>query len=891
MQKKTILLIFLIFSTLLLYAQNTITINGIVKDSIGTPVGSASVTLINENGAGISFTKTDQQGLFNTEFQGNKEHLSLKITAIGYQQLVVPLSTIAHYPYIATLKKAYNQLSEVTVKSKSKISLSSDTLKYNVSAFKDKNDRVIADLIGRLPGIQVDDNGAISYNGKRITSVYVDGDNLLDGKYRTATNNVPVDAVEQVQVIERDQPIKALNGYMVANNISLNLKLADHARTITINTGFLGLGNKAYVAELNNLIFKKKIKSINNLKVNNIGQNLQSEHANIGVSFNSSEIGLKTPRPYLSMMSERTPTLAEKYHLINNDNAGNINALYKLKSDWDLRLNIAAMELKRNYNYNNSVNYFLPNADTVRYNEIQHTIEKLSQWQIGAQIEKNSNSIYLKSNTKLNLPKWDQSGGTSQNNVAFKQIQPTNQLSLSNETNLTKAMGVDHVLQYNSVLQFYKMNENLKISPGVQQAIVNDSIGYLMLSQQVRTKNLFINQSATYKTKFDHFIFSASLGAYYEHNTLNSDLYKTDSLNIISTVGKHFENDVVFENIGLSGKAALIYKLQRGSLSLETTPTYSLIKYNTLDAVNAKKNTYFLFNPIIEFRNKIGKYSELDFRYSRQTSFGEITDIYPGNILVSYRQFSSNDIPLPKTDLHVIGARYAYRKPIKMLFYFISLNYDRTGQNFINSYVIDSGVTKAIAIDYKNVTNKYAFIGNISKYLFSIATSISASGNIGLQQGNSLYNNEISPFNAYSMNLSLTARKKILSKITISLTGDLGKFINEQNTLDDPVIKSITRLSKLKTEWQHNLSDQVGYTIAYNFTSYQQALRQMVNNSFLDLNLKYSPAKWKSFFELQCINLINQNLYQQINSDSNQLSTFQLPLRPRTLLLKYSFTF
>ncbi|GEM63428.1 Plug and carboxypeptidase regulatory-like domain-containing protein [Sphingobacterium faecium] len=891
MCKKTILLVFLIFSTRLLYGQSTIIINGIVNDSIGTPVGYASITLINENGAGISFTKTDQQGSFNIELQGNKELLSLKITAIGYQQLVVPLSNIAHYPYVAILKKAYNKLSEVTVKTKSKISLSSDTLKYNVNAFKDKNDRVIADLIARLPGIQVDDNGAISYNGKRITNVYLDGDNLLDGKYRTATSNVPVDAVEQVQVIERDQPIKALNGYMVANNISLNLKLADHARTISINTGFIGLGNKAYVAELNNLIFKDKVKSINNLKVNNIGQNLQTEHANIGISFNSSEVGLKTPKPYLSMMSERTPTLAEKYHLINNDYAGNINALYKLKSDWDLRLNIAAMELKRNYNYNNVVNYFLPNADTVRYNEIQHTIEKLSHWQIGAQIEKNSNSIYVKSNTKIDLPRWDRSGGTIQNNVAFKQIQPTNQLSLSNETNLTKAMGVDHVVQYNSVLQFYKMNENLNISPGIQQDIVNDSMSYLMLNQQVRTKNLFINQSATYKTKFDRFILSAALGAYYDHNTLNSNLYKTDSLNVISTVGKNFENDIVFKNIGLYGKAALIYQLQRGSLSLETTPTYSFIKYNKRDAVNAEKKNYFLFNPIIEFRNKIGKYSELDFRYSRQTSFGEITDIYPGNILVSYRQFSANDIPLPKTDLHTIGARYAYRKPIKMLFYFISLNYDRTGQNFIISYVIDSGATKANAINYKNVTNKYALSGNISKYLFPIATNISASGNIGLQQGNSLYNNEISPYNGYNMNISLKARKKILSELTISIAGDLAKFINEQNTWDDTVIKNITRLSKIKAEWQHNISDQIAYTFAYNFTSYKQASRQIVNNSFLDLNLKYSPANWKSFFELQCINLTNQKLYQQMNSDSNQLMTFQLPLRPRTILLKYAFTF
>ncbi len=888
MQKISVLLLLLTCSTDLLFAQSTTRIHGIVKDSIGEVLESASVTVIDQNGAGISFAKTDRKGFFDMLFQRSEEHFSLKITYIGYQQLVVPLSAISHYPYVAILKRTHNQLSEITVKSNNKISLSSDTVNYNVSALKDQNDRVIADLIARLPGIQIDDNGAISYNGKRISTVYIDGDNLLDGKYRTATNNVPVDAVEQVQVIERDQPIKALNGYTVASNVALNLKITEHARTVTINTGALGLGNKAYTGELNNLILKKGIKSVNNIKANNIGQNLQAEQAAIGVSYSSSEIGLKTPTPYLTMMSGVTPTLNEKYHLINNDNAGNVNALYKLKSDWALRLNMAVLELRRKYNYSNSVNYFLPNADTVRYHEIQHTTERLSQWQIGAQIEKNSNSVYLKSNTKLDLPNWYRSGGTNQNNLAFKQIQPTNQLSLSNETNLTKAMGVDQVLQYNSVLQFYKTNENLKISPGIQQEIVNDSIDYMLLDQQVSTKNLFVNQSATYKTKFARFVLSTSLGINYEHNTLLTDLHKTDSLNSSSTVGTDFRNNVVFKNMGLFGKAALIYLLKKGSLSLEASPSYNFINFNAADA---EQNTFFRFNPALDYRNRIGKYSELDFRYSQQSIFGEIDDIYTGTILTNYRQFSTNNTPLPQTDLHSIWARFAYRKPISMLFYAVSLNYDRSSQNFINSYIIDAGVTKTIAIDYQNATDKYAFSGNISKYIFWIGANISAGANIGLQKGNSLYNNEIANFHAYHVNISLTARKKIWSKITVSLTGDLGGLTHEQSTSQDLVIRNISKLNKVKAEFQHNLSDQIAYTIVNNFTSYKQASTQPVKNNFLDLNLKYSPIKWKSFFELQCINLINQKLYQHIHADANQLSIFQLPLRSRTLLLKYSFTF
>lgn len=891
MYKKAILLSFmLLLSSLILSAQGILSVNGVVKDSIGNPVVAASVTIINESGSGIDFTKTNQQGLFNFKFSKTAEKLFIKVTCLGYQQNTTPFAQNINDTYIITLKKAVNQLKEVTIKSNTKISLSSDTLKYNVKAFRDQNDKVIADLINKLPGIQVDEKGSISYNGKRITNVYIDGDNLLDGKYGIATKSVPVGAVEQVQVIERDQPIKALNGYVVTNNVSLNLKLTDSARTITINTGHVGAGNKAYSAELNNLIFKKKVKSINNLKANNIGQDLLGENANMGVSFNNNEVNLKTSQPYLSMEAGTQPTVSDKYYLMNNDYAGSINALFKLKSDWGIRLNLSSLQLKRKYNYSNLVNYFLP-KDTITYQELQDNVYKLNQWQFLGQVEKNSNSIYLKSITKLEIPKWDKNGITAQNGLDFSQKQPSNYLSLSNETNVVKALGTDNILQYNSVVQYYKMDESLQISPGIQENIVNDSIGYLMLDQKVNTKNVFINQSASYKLKFNRFILSASLGVSFEHNKLNSNLYKTDSTNNISEIGKRFKNDIKFNRLSLFGKASLIYLLQKGSLSVELSPSNDFINYVSPEKNIATRNKYFLVNPIIEFRKNISKYGELNFRFAQQTEFGQVGEIYPGTILVNYRQFNFNETPLPKTDITSLSARYSYRKPIKMLFYNLNFSYNKTIQNFINSYTIDSGLTKSIAIDFKNKTDKYAVNGNISKYLFFAETNLSANGGFGLQKGFSFYNNEITPFNAYDFNLGITLRKKIFNQVTFSVTGDMRKLINKQSTLQNAEIKNETKIEKLKADWQHNLNSQLSYTLSYNFTSYQQSLQQPVRNNFLDLNIKYAPTKWKSYFEFQCINLVNQNIYQQINSSPNQLSVFQIPLRERTFLLKYFFTF
>lgn len=891
MFKKIIFLCLpLIFCAVLLYAQNTLSVSGFVKDSIGNPIASASVTIINPNGVGTTFSKTNEKGLFKFNYQGGNEILSIKINVLGYQQHTQAVQQKKEQHLDIVLKQTTFKLNEVTIRSNAKISLSSDTLKYNVKGFQESNDRVIGDVIKRLPGIQIDDNGSITYNGKRITNVYIDGDNLLDGRYKMATNNVPVGSVDQIQVIERDQPIKALNGYVSSNNISLNIKLTDSARIMTATTGNIGAGNKAYTGELNNLIFNNKIKAINNFKTNNIGENLEAEQASVGISFNN-EVPLKTPQTFLSMESETLPSLKEKYYLINNDNSGSINALVKLKSDWGLRFNLSTLQLKRKYRYNNTVNYFLGNADTVRYDETQDNVYHLNQWHAEAQVEKNSKAIYLKSITKFEIPKWDRNGNTIQNEQSFGQSQPTNYTSISNETNLIRALGINNIIQYNGLVQYYKVDENLQITPGIQESIVNNDLSYLGLNQHSNTKNIYIDQSVTFKTKFKRFVFSAAAGISYEDNHLGSNLFRTDSINNISPVGNQFKNDVSFKNVALYGKASMMYLLERGSISLEASPTFDNIRYGDTNKSLSKKNNYFLINPIIEFRKKLEKYAELNASFSQQTNFGQVNNIYNGSILVNYRQFNSNNTPLPKTDVSHFNVRISYRKPIKMLFYNFSFGYDRTKQNFISSYSIDSGLTKSIAINFRNKLHQYSLSGNISKYLFPLEVNISAHGSLNMQKGNTFYNSEITPFNIFQISTGLTFRKKIFSKITLLLSGDMSRSVNRQESLNSGLIKNETANEKIKSEWLHNLSSEVSYSLAYSFVLFRQSLQQPIRNQFLDLSLKFAPTKWKSFFEFQCINLINQNIYRQINSGANQLSTYQMPLRERTFLLKYTFTF
>ena len=101
----------------------------------------------------------------------------------------------------------------------------SDTIAYNVASFKGQEDRYIADVLKKLPGITVDGEGKISYLGEAISKLYVEGRDLLGGQYGLATNNLSADAVGSVEVMELHQPIRALQGVKFAEQAAINLKL------------------------------------------------------------------------------------------------------------------------------------------------------------------------------------------------------------------------------------------------------------------------------------------------------------------------------------------------------------------------------------------------------------------------------------------------------------------------------------------------------------------------------------------------------------------------------------------------------------------------------------------------------------------------------------------
>ncbi len=141
------------------------------------------------------------------------------------------------------LSTEVNQLKTVIVKDKRPwLRSNGDTLGYKVSDFSSPQDRVIGDVIKKLPGISVATDGTISYNGKNISNLYIGGDNLLDDKYNIATSSIPQGVVDQVQVIQNDQHIKMLQNKIVSDDVALNLTIKKGAKLQLVGQETVGAG-------------------------------------------------------------------------------------------------------------------------------------------------------------------------------------------------------------------------------------------------------------------------------------------------------------------------------------------------------------------------------------------------------------------------------------------------------------------------------------------------------------------------------------------------------------------------------------------------------------------------------------------------------------------------
>lgn len=181
-------------------------VSGIVLDGKSRkPIPGVICKLYGSQETMIGYFITDNKGEYH--LKSYKEAVDVSFSHLGYKKVKISVEKLLNNDPIL-LWCSSQKIKEVTVHVPP-LKWTKDTLRYNVGSFVEKKDRAIGDVLKKLPGIEVDKNGTIKYQGESISRFYIEGKDLLGGAYNQATNSLPVDAVAQIQVLEHHQHVKA----------------------------------------------------------------------------------------------------------------------------------------------------------------------------------------------------------------------------------------------------------------------------------------------------------------------------------------------------------------------------------------------------------------------------------------------------------------------------------------------------------------------------------------------------------------------------------------------------------------------------------------------------------------------------------------------------------
>lgn len=202
MKPLLLLLLTTLFSSFL-YAQGTRDVSGVVLDSTGTSVIAATVKLTSARDT--LFTRTDIDGKYSFRNVRSSQFL-ISISSLGYtnfnQRFLFPEGRTPLKLNVITLKTQSKLLNEVQVSGALAITVKEDTVQYRASDFPVRENSVVEDVLKKLPGLEVDKDGNVTTQGKSVTRVRVNGKDFFDGDLKTATQNLPADVIENIQIID-----------------------------------------------------------------------------------------------------------------------------------------------------------------------------------------------------------------------------------------------------------------------------------------------------------------------------------------------------------------------------------------------------------------------------------------------------------------------------------------------------------------------------------------------------------------------------------------------------------------------------------------------------------------------------------------------------------------
>ena len=900
--KKIASLAFLLIFTTLIFAQKTI--SGKVYGEDKKPLPSASVTIeeIGKN-AILSYAITDSKGNYSVTFTSKDAKVNVKVKAFNYK------TTINQYDNATqtlnfTLEEQATEIKEVKLKTKL-VTKRGDTISYDLKSFESKADRTLADVLKKMPGVEVNKDGSILYQGEPINKFYVNGKDLMEGGYGTINNSLPKDAVQKVEIMENHQPVKILQNKVASENAAINVKLKNSVTMTGRGEASLGVAPSLWNLKLSPMLFTPKVQWVLNYKTNNIGD--QVERENQIMAFGNRFEGVRrnfSENSWLNVENAATPTnIPVNRYLFNNVHYLSANLLTSLSKDWEFKANtsytnnaIDRESVVNTYNANGNLTNRTSIANNFYTNQAKGEII----------FSKNANKSFFKNTTTYN-GLWNTDVAKTVNVINSDQRNKTPSNNFQNSLSAIipwkeKLVNVMSFISYRDDKQDLFINP-AKYVPSLQTEAQNSD----MIHQFLNLKTLETIHSASVGFSKNSWTFTPEVGVNYTTNKLITDL-NGETSGGVQNFGINYENNLKFKS--LKPYAQMMANFKKGGFEANLTFPVNFNNITATDSQSLDKSlNKVTYEPRLFARYDLTSFWKISAFSGISNSFGTINDIYSGKILLSTNNLSTKDTDIQQSTSKFVGSALEYRNPLNNIFFNVRYNFnDRSNnisyRNFLN---ISTQQLTVKGYNLENVGNSNSIRTELGKYFPKFKTNASVGYSYSLGKSQQLQailittSDDISNFpppteadfqNVKSNNQGITFKfnNNYFSWLSVDYNASL-TFVKSE-------IFGTKYTKNTSKNFNHTLSTYLypikDHTIGFTWDELQfQNAGETKKNSFYDISYQYSLVQEKMDIELKVVNIANTNVFEDIRFDSqlNQVRQTSVNIRPRQVLLTVKFNF
>ena len=695
-----------------IFAQ--INVRGTVVDrETDEPVVGASVIVKGADGKIKKFASSKADGSFAMTMP-SVSGCRLEVTMMSFARQSMPLDNV-EFPLTVRMEPGTTLLKEVTVKA-DRIREQGDTISYRVGSFAQAQDRSIGDVLKRMPGIDVAKSGKIQYQGEDINKFYIEGADLLGGKYGIATNGISHEDVGAVEVMENHQPMQVLSGIAYSNKAAINLKLKNKAKATWSFHGDAGGGysweptGAIWDGELFAMAVMPGFQNITTLRTNNTGENLSSSETDFFAE--NRQTGLSRQ---VSIGLPGVPSLSDKRTLFNRSFLVSTNNLWKFGRG----------EFKANIDYSfNRVEAAAENITTYFLNEGNRLIsENRSGTEHSHSLsgkfiyELNQKTAFINNTLQTNID-WDDLNLATTGSLPNRQSAKLPDYYVSNKFKLIKRFKGNHLVTFHSVNEWESLPQTINLDMNGQH-----------FRQYISDHAFYTHESAAYAFNIKGVTLSLEGGIKGYIRSMDSQLP-----DLPEELPGLTENVVNTNYITVYATPRLEYWVRRVNLSLNLPVSYA--HYNFDKAIANHNELYF--SPSLNFNWKPNNRFSGSLRGGLGRSPMNLNLIHPGLIMTNYRTLKAGVDNFYNSSSQNVSANFSYKHTRRGLFANGMVMHSWThlpytmAQQLYGDYVVYSYA------DAANDSKMLMAMGNIGKTLDFMRGSCNVNGSFNRNESHLL---------------------------------------------------------------------------------------------------------------------------------------------------------